>query len=85
MASLTSHGWWTSLEVAGLRPFWTEENMVYVNYNPGKPQLVEASTHSTRFASIKLTDRPTLQYSDINIHGNHSLVYEPAEEAVLPY
>jgi len=58
------HGWWASLEAAGLRPFWTEANMVYVNYNAGKPQLVE--------------------YSFINIHGNHSLVYEPVEEAV-PY
>jgi len=57
------HDWWTSLEVAGLRPFWTEANLVYVNYNPGgKPKLAE--------------------YSFINIHGNHSLVYEPAEEAV---
>src|SRR5580698_7490043 len=44
------HGWWTPLEAAGLRPFWTEANMVYVDYNPGKPQLVELSTHSTCFA-----------------------------------
>ena len=51
------HGWWTSLEAAGLRPFWTEANMVFVNYNPDKPpELVEVSTHSTCFASIKLTD-----------------------------
>jgi len=57
------HDWWTSLEAAGLRPFWTEANLVYVNYNPGgKPKLAE--------------------YSFINVHGNHSLVYEPAEEVV---
>jgi len=56
------HDWWVSLEEGGLRPFWTEANLVYVNYNEGgKPRLAE--------------------YSFINIHGNHSLVYEPAEEA----
>ena len=49
-------GWWTSLEAAGLRRFWTEANMVYVNYNPGKPRLVEVSIHNTCFGSIKLTD-----------------------------
>jgi hypothetical protein len=36
------HGWWTALEAAGLRPFWTEPNLVYVNYAKGaKPQLAE--------------------------------------------
>jgi hypothetical protein len=32
--------------------------------------------------STLVTDPPTLQYSFININGNHSLVYEPAEEPV---
>ncbi|KAJ7626688.1 hypothetical protein DFH06DRAFT_1443784 [Mycena polygramma] len=27
--------WWESLEGAGLRPFWTEPNLVYQNYNRG--------------------------------------------------
>ncbi|KAJ7935562.1 methyltransferase domain-containing protein [Mycena leptocephala] len=27
--------WWESLEAAGLRPFWTEPNLVYQNYNRG--------------------------------------------------
>jgi hypothetical protein len=36
------HDWWTALEAAGLRPFWTEPNLVYVNYAKGaKPQLAE--------------------------------------------
>jgi hypothetical protein len=36
------HDWWTALESAGLRPFWTEPNLVYVNYAKGaKPQLAE--------------------------------------------
>ncbi len=36
------HDWWTSLEAAGLRPFWTEPNLVYVNYNKGaNPHLAE--------------------------------------------
>jgi hypothetical protein len=35
------HDWWVALEDAGLRPFWTEPNLVYVNYDNGKPQLAE--------------------------------------------
>jgi len=27
--------WWQGLEEAGLRPFWTEANLVYQNYNRG--------------------------------------------------
>ncbi|KAI0301031.1 methyltransferase domain-containing protein [Multifurca ochricompacta] len=38
------HDWWTALEDAGLRPFWTEPNLVYVNYaNGAKPHLSEYS------------------------------------------
>ena len=34
--------WWESLKVAGLRPFWTELNMVYVNFMRGvRPELAE--------------------------------------------
>lgn len=36
------HDWWAALEAAGLRPFWTEPNLVYVNYaKGGKPNLAE--------------------------------------------
>lgn len=34
--------WWTKLERAGLRPFWTEPNLVYVNLVRGvRPDLAE--------------------------------------------
>ncbi len=34
--------WWASLEEAGLRPFWTEPNMVYINIVRGAlPELAE--------------------------------------------
>jgi len=34
--------WWESLEAAGLRPFWTEPNLVYVNIMRGVgPELTE--------------------------------------------
>jgi len=29
--------WWEELEHAGLRPFWTEPNLVFVNINRGAP------------------------------------------------
>lgn len=41
------HDWWTALEGAGLRPFWTEPNLVYVNYAKGaKPNLAEVCRQS---------------------------------------
>ena len=34
--------WWASLEAAGLRPFWTEANVVYINIVRGAaPELAE--------------------------------------------
>jgi hypothetical protein len=34
--------WWESLEAAGLRPFWTEPNLVYVSHVRGvAPELAE--------------------------------------------
>ncbi|TFY82787.1 hypothetical protein EWM64_g1218 [Hericium alpestre] len=36
--------WWESLENAGLRPFWTEPNLVYINLIRGaRPDLAEYS------------------------------------------
>jgi len=58
------HDWWAALEDAGLRPFWTEPNLVYVNYNT-EPKLAE--------------------YSFMNIRGNHSLVYDAADEEGFAY
>lgn len=43
------HDWWAALEAAGLRPFWTEPNLVYVNYAAGgKPHLAEYSFMNIR-------------------------------------
>jgi hypothetical protein len=34
--------WWASLEAAGLRPFWTEPNLVYISHVRGvAPELAE--------------------------------------------
>lgn len=39
-------GWWEMLEAAGLRPFWTEPNLVYLIYNKkGTPDLAEVSSN----------------------------------------
>ncbi|KAH7871996.1 uncharacterized protein C8R40DRAFT_1205426 [Lentinula edodes] len=35
--------WWEMLETAGLRPFWTEPNLVYVDYAKATPSLTEYS------------------------------------------
>ncbi|KAH9013010.1 hypothetical protein EDB84DRAFT_1534087 [Lactarius hengduanensis] len=43
------HDWWAALEAASLRPFWTESNLVYMNYNAGgKPRLAEYSFMNIR-------------------------------------
>jgi hypothetical protein len=44
------HDWWVALETAGLRPFWTEPNLVYVNYNDrSKARLSEVRGYFLRF------------------------------------
>ncbi|OCH87648.1 hypothetical protein OBBRIDRAFT_781352 [Obba rivulosa] len=41
--------WWERLEAAGLRPFWTEANLVYVNLVRGvRPDLAEYSFMNIR-------------------------------------
>ncbi|KAI0318843.1 methyltransferase domain-containing protein [Amylostereum chailletii] len=40
--------WWETLERAGLRPFWTEPNLVYVNVLGRKPDLAEYSFMNIR-------------------------------------
>lgn len=36
------NSWWLSLEAAGLRPFWTEANLVYLNrYRGVAPDISE--------------------------------------------
>ncbi|KAH9015613.1 hypothetical protein EDB84DRAFT_1525885 [Lactarius hengduanensis] len=42
------HDWWAALEAAGTRPFLTESNFVYVNYNRGKPRLAGYSFMNIR-------------------------------------
>jgi methyltransferase FkbM-like protein len=38
--------WWTALEAVGLRPFWTEPNLVYVNIVRGAAaELAEVCPH----------------------------------------
>jgi hypothetical protein len=36
--------WWTRLEDAGLRPFWTETNFIDVSYFRRGANVVEVST-----------------------------------------
>jgi hypothetical protein len=39
--------WWASLEAVGLRPFWTEANVVYINIVRGAaPELAEVGLYS---------------------------------------
>ena len=51
-------GWWEMLEAAGLRPFATEPNLVYLNYNKkGTPDLAEVrSSGSARTRKCREAD-----------------------------
>ena len=45
--------WWASLEAVGLRPFWTEPNLVYVNIARGvAPDLAEVCFFSWRCGNV---------------------------------
>ncbi|THG93611.1 hypothetical protein EW026_g7672 [Hermanssonia centrifuga] len=50
--------WWESMESAGLRPFWTEPNLVYVNLVRGaRPDLAEYSFMNIRGKHALTDDR----------------------------
>jgi len=50
--------WWEKLEKAGLRPFWTEPNLVYVNIVRGvRPDLAEYSFINIRGTHELVSDR----------------------------
>ncbi|ESK89173.1 hypothetical protein Moror_5220 [Moniliophthora roreri MCA 2997] len=49
--------WWETLEAAGLRPFWTEPNLVYQNYNRGgSTNLAEYSFLNIKGNNIFIKD-----------------------------
>jgi hypothetical protein len=58
------HDWWVALETAGLRPFWTEPNLVYINYNGGKPHLAEYSFINIRGDHALLQDPRDTEFAD---------------------
>ncbi|KZT04288.1 uncharacterized protein LAESUDRAFT_303245 [Laetiporus sulphureus 93-53] len=52
------NSWWESLEAAGLRPFFAEPNLVYVNLIKGvRPDLSEYSFMNIRGRHALVTDR----------------------------
>ncbi|KAJ8079363.1 hypothetical protein PM082_021867 [Marasmius tenuissimus] len=51
--------WWEMLEDAGLRPFWTEPNLVYNNYNRAKADLAEYSFLNVKGDNIFIRDPPS--------------------------
>lgn len=72
--------WFSALENAGLRPFMFEPNLVYANYNRGgPPQLCEVSRWASPSRQTQLGHHAdalllSLQYSFINVKGNHNLI-----------
>ncbi|KAJ7223175.1 methyltransferase domain-containing protein [Mycena pura] len=51
--------WWEMLEAAGLRPFWTEPNLVYQNYNRDKSSdLAEYSFLNIKGSNVFIKDAP---------------------------
>jgi hypothetical protein len=45
--------WWAALEAAGLRPFWTEPNLVYVNLVRGvRPELSEVGSFRSKSEAL---------------------------------
>ncbi|KAF7300284.1 hypothetical protein MKEN_01352500 [Mycena kentingensis (nom. inval.)] len=49
--------WWEMLEAAGLRPFWTEPNLVYQNYNrAGSTDLAEYSFLNIKGHNVFIKD-----------------------------
>jgi hypothetical protein len=60
-------GWWEMLEEAGLRPFWTEPNLVYLIYNKkGTPDLAEYSFLNVKGDNIFIKDPPQTSNTELD-------------------
>jgi len=65
--------WWETLETAGLRPFWTEPNLVYQNYNKKHTaNLAEYSFLNVKGDNIFLHDPSTSPRSVAHPHASPS-------------
>ncbi|TFK50678.1 hypothetical protein OE88DRAFT_1661239 [Heliocybe sulcata] len=61
--------WWEMLEEAGLRPFFTEPNLVYQNYNKGADaELAEYSFLNIKGDNIFVADPPTQNTPDAIVY-----------------
>jgi len=61
-------GWWEMLEEAGLRPFWTEPNLVYLIYNKkGTPDLAEFSFLNVKGDNIFVKDPPQVSKIELDV------------------
>lgn len=71
--------WWETLEEAGLRPFMTEPNLVYQNYNKNSNSELAEVGRNFLVPSVEYTDRDrsNLQYSFINIKGHNAFISDP--------
>ncbi|KAI0075649.1 hypothetical protein K474DRAFT_1676216 [Panus rudis PR-1116 ss-1] len=49
--------WWEKLESVGLRPFWTEPNLVYINLVHARPDLSEYSFMNIRGDHALVSDK----------------------------
>lgn len=70
------------MERLGLRPFWTEPNLVYIHLTGSKrPDLTEVRTQTPHVAA-PVADQVLIykQYSFINIRGNHELIVGNPDE-----
>lgn len=57
--------WWEMLEATGLRPFWTEPNLVYQNYNKqGTTDLAEYSFLNVKGDNIFIKDPKPPKHDD---------------------
>ncbi|EKM54909.1 uncharacterized protein PHACADRAFT_147193 [Phanerochaete carnosa HHB-10118-sp] len=64
------YSWWSLFERAGLRPFWTEPNIVHVSHLQARPDVVEVCFSLTcDILAVNL-----FQYSLLNVRGQHALI-----------
>nr|GAT60361.1 predicted protein [Mycena chlorophos] len=61
--------WWEALETAGLRPFWTEPNLVFVNFNRlAGPELAEYSFINVKGENAFISDAKPRYHREYNRH-----------------
>ncbi|KAL8277880.1 hypothetical protein RQP46_009699 [Phenoliferia psychrophenolica] len=76
--------WWESLEAAGLRPFWVEPNLVYINWTGAKATLTEFAFMNIHRPELEAPSSNATSLRKTNTHKEEEVEVMPTTPTAIP-